>query len=130
MADKYKVLVVDDNAINQFVLAEMLVTYDIEVAVASTGREAIALATENDFDLVFMDIWMDDMTGIDAALEITGQATGRKPKIVAISADDTDENWERCRENGIEDFLTKPIGINSLRAILEAHLPGVRRMPD
>ncbi|MEM8841702.1 MAG: response regulator [Pseudomonadota bacterium] len=126
MSGDYNILVVDNNSINQFILTEMLSYYDASTDVAPSGSRAVEMVESGDYDAVFMDILMPGMTGIEAISAIRDMTLPKQPRIIAVSVSTSDKNINECRNAGADDFLDKPIGINTLFAMLETHLPGIR----
>ncbi len=126
MSGDYNILVVDNNSINQFILTEMLSYYEAHTDVAPSGAKAVEMVAEKTYDAVFMDILMPGMDGIEAITAIRAMTLAKQPRIIAVSASTSAKNISDCRDAGADDFLDKPIGINPLFAMLEAHLPGIR----
>jgi len=119
-----RVLVVEDNAVNQKVTALMLERLSLLPAVAGNGHEALALLECADYDLVLMDCHMPDMDGFEATAsvrELPGDR-GQVP-IVALTASVTAEDRERCFQAGMDDFLAKPVDRAQLVDVIERWLP-------
>jgi len=118
-----RILVVDDNAINRKVIEAMLVQLGFQVASVQNGDEAVHNVTEEQRpDLVLMDCQMPVMDGYQATERIRQweQAEGRPAMpIVALTASAFAEDRERCMAAGMTDFLTKPVNIHELGAILK-----------
>lgn len=119
-----KVLLVDDSRVNLSVASGLLQWFDIDAVTAGGGIEAVNLAKENDFDIIFMDHMMPDMDGVEATKIIreSGKHNKNVP-IVALTANTTDEARTMFKNNGFTDFLAKPVEIDSFKAILERWLP-------
>jgi len=118
------VLLVDDNEFNLKVAYGLLKLHNIEAKKVLSGKEAIKMVKEHDFDLVFMDHMMPDMDGIEAAAEI--RKLGGKYKtlpIIALTANAVQGAKEMFLLNGFNDFISKPIDINRLTEILIEWLP-------
>lgn len=105
--DGAKVLVVEDNFINQRLAVKMLETLGCEVDIAKNGKQALDVVSKNDYQLVFMDMQMPEMDGITAAREI--RASGNQVPIAAMTANAFESDREACLAAGMNDFLTKPI---------------------
>ncbi len=123
-----KILLVEDNIINQQVALAMFRKLPCRVDVASNGLEAVETLKKEAYDLVVMDIQMPVMSGIEATREIRNTATGiirRNVPIIAITANATEEDRKNCLKAGMNDFLTKPFLINSLKDLLKKWLPDV-----
>ncbi|MEK6688744.1 MAG: PAS domain S-box protein [Gemmatimonadota bacterium] len=111
-----RVLLVEDNQVNQVVAARLLEKLGCQVILADTGAAAVRLHAEADFDLVLMDLQMPVMDGFQATARILerDQATGRTVPIIAITANAMSGDRERCLEAGMDDYITKPIGLADL----------------
>jgi len=119
-----RILVVDDIAVNQLVASKMLVNLGYQVDKAGNGREAVEAATNNAYDLVFMDIQMPEMDGHQATREIRKlQGTRSQVLIVAMTANTQSEDRKACRESGMDDFIGKPFVRKELMRLLVKHLP-------
>jgi PAS domain S-box-containing protein len=115
-----RVLVAEDNAVNQKVARRVLERLGYEPDFASNGREAAALAIERPYDVILMDVQMPEMDGLEATREIQGALPEpRRPRIVALTASVLDEDRKRCFEAGMDDFLTKPIVVDELVNVLK-----------
>ena len=115
-----RVLVAEDNEVNRLVLEAMLARLGLRAEFAADGRQAVRMATSQDWDVVLMDLHMPELDGLEAARAIRAlpdRARARVP-IVALTADVFDETRERCRAAGIVDFLTKPVDFAGLVASL------------
>jgi len=105
---KLQVLLAEDNIVNQKVASKMLQKLDCEVVVVENGREAVEyLAQPNQIHLVLMDCRMPEMDGLEATRRI--RAARNSVPIVALTANDTEEDREACMEAGMDEFLAKPI---------------------
>jgi two-component system, sensor histidine kinase and response regulator len=112
-----KVLLVEDNVINQKLQKIILMKFGCDVVVASNGQEAIDKTVEGVFDAVFMDVSMPVLGGIDATAEIRKRVGAGLP-IIAVTAYAGKEDREKCLEVGMNDFIAKPIRAIELRDIL------------
>ncbi len=122
-----KVLLAEDNVVNQEVAREALAQFGCDVVVANDGLEALAAWRADRFDLVLMDCQMPALDGFDATAMIRtqerqGEAAGRTP-IVALTAHVLEEDRQRCFAAGMDDFLSKPFDRASLQEILYQWLP-------
>ena len=118
----YKVLLVDDNELNQLVGSELLLKTGAEVGIVSNGLEAVEAAQHQQWDLVLMDIQMPVMDGIDATRAIRQQAKNRTLPIVAMTAHALDEERQRCMNVGMNDFITKPVSPTDLYRVLQKYM--------
>ncbi len=114
-----KVLVAEDDAVNRMVVSKMLGAFDVELRVVTDGVEAVAAASEGDYDVVLMDVRMPDMDGLAATRAIRAQG-GRfvALPIIALTANAFPEDVKMCREAGMSDFLAKPLRKPALVAAL------------
>lgn len=105
-----KVLLVEDNRVNQLVATAMLKLDGHTIEVAENGLEAISAVLRNRYDIIFMDMQMPQMDGLDATREIRLlDGPVAKTPIVAMTANAMVEDRRRCMEAGMDDFLSKPI---------------------
>ena len=110
-----RVLVVDDNSTNQLFTAYMLRKLDCSVDVAANGLEAIAMASKALYDIVLMDCCMPEMDGFEATRIIRSrEGNGRFVPIIAVTANATSDDRERCLSCGMTDFLAKPFSPSTL----------------
>ncbi len=125
---KQQVLVVEDNRINQKVVCRMLDRLGASADVVSDGEEAVRAVTESAYALVLMDCQMPVLDGYEATRRIRGLAEprGRVP-IVAMTAGAMTGDRERCLEAGMDDYITKPIEMTELEAVLERFLERAAR---
>mgnify|MGYP002637206312 CR=1 FL=1 len=104
-----KVLIVDDNNINVFLLKHMLEAKGFSPSVAVNGQEAVDQVSIEDFDIVLMDLQMPVMDGYEAIKSIRENGKISQPRIVAVTAFVGDESRERAISNGADAFVSKPI---------------------
>lgn len=116
-----RVLVAEDNPINQKIAKRILEKIGFEVTIAGDGKEAVEFSLKNGFDLILMDIQMPRMDGIEATRAIRRDSTHQTP-IVAMTANTSDDDRRVCLEAGMDDFLTKPIDSGALQSVLEKWL--------
>jgi CheY-like chemotaxis protein len=123
-----RVLVVEDNAVNQRLIQRLLEKRGHRVTVANNGREAAEAVQSESFDLVFMDVQMPEMDGFEATATIREREKGGGAHlpIVALTAHAMKGDREKCLERGMDDYLTKPIQPQELDAILERWSARVR----
>ncbi|MBN1198089.1 MAG: response regulator [Bacteroidales bacterium] len=118
---RLKVLLVEDNLINQRVAQVTIKKLGHEVTLAENGREATALFEPGKFDLILMDILMPEMNGLEATTAIREIESERKADpvhICAITANINKEDEEACYEAGMNSYITKPFRLEELNAIL------------
>jgi two-component system sensor histidine kinase/response regulator len=116
-----RILLADDNAVNQKVAARLLEKLGHSVEVTSNGAEALAAFTRGTFDLILMDMQMPVMDGYDAtqAIRAAEQGTQRHIPIVALTAHAMKGDREICLQAGMDDYLGKPIRPQELASVLE-----------
>ena len=115
-----KILVVEDNKINQMVTKKLLDKSDHSCKIAENGLEAIELVEKHKFDLILMDIHMPVLNGFDASKKI--RELGILTPIIALTASDKNEIINEMAINGINDVLVKPFEIKDLQVIIEKHV--------
>ncbi len=123
-----RILLVEDNLVNQELALAILGGWDLCVEVACDGMEAIQALRRSDYDLVLMDIQMPKLDGLEATATLRNPASGvRNPAVVvvALTAHAMAEDRQRCLDAGMNDYLTKPLEPGALLAILDRYLPAV-----
>ncbi|HXI35368.1 MAG TPA: response regulator [Burkholderiales bacterium] len=120
-----RILVVEDNLINQQVALGMLEARGHKVAVAGNGREAVEAHAQGAFDLILMDCDMPEMDGYEATREIRSRerASGEHVPIVALTANAMAQDREACLAAGMDDHLGKPFSSATLQSMLERWMP-------
>jgi len=116
LPDELSILLAEDNLINQKVAQSIFKNIGYEIEIAKNGVEAVDLMEKQKFDVLFMDLLMPEMDGYQAAEEI--RAAGHTLPIVAMSADETDEARKAAFEAGMNDYLTKPTRVESIKHLL------------
>jgi PAS domain S-box-containing protein len=117
-----RVLLAEDNLVNQKLAIAMLQKWGHQVIVANNGREAIDLSAGQSFDLVLMDMQMPEMGGLEATAAIRAReaaAGGARLPIIALTANAMSGDRERCLAAGMDDYLAKPIRSADLRDTLD-----------
>ena len=113
-----KILLVEDNMFNQMVATDTLkdMIDSVEVEVAENGLEAVDKVTNNDYDLVLMDIQMPEMDGHEATKNIRNLNTGRaKTPIMAMTAHATEQEIQNCFDSGMDEYISKPFDTSELQ---------------
>ncbi|MDH3590751.1 MAG: ATP-binding protein, partial [Planctomycetota bacterium] len=119
-----RVLVVEDNVVNQRVAVRMLEKIGCTVQLACDGREAVDAIAAGSFDLVFMDCMMPEMDGFEATRVIRSrEPAGVHVPVIALTANAVSGDKERCLEAGMDDFVAKPVKRAALVAALGRWLP-------
>jgi signal transduction histidine kinase/ligand-binding sensor domain-containing protein/ActR/RegA family two-component response regulator len=113
-----RILLAEDNAVNEMVAVRLLERMGHLVTVARNGREAVELAGDRRFDLAFMDVQMPELDGLDAAQAIRARerATGCRLPIIAMTAHAMRGDQERCLAAGMDGYVSKPIHAADIRA--------------
>ncbi len=118
--DAARILLVEDNLINQKVGSRLLEKLGCRVDLAANGFEAVQLAGQLPYDLIFMDCQMPEMDGFEATRQIRSLGGPlKKVGIVALTAAATPEDRLKCLESGMNDYLSKPVSVESLAAAIE-----------
>jgi len=126
-----KILVVEDNLINQKVVSRMLQHYSYNCVFANDGLEAIEKLKETHFDIVYMDLQMPNMGGVEAAKYIRSNfPSDKQPQIVALTANVLPHEKARCIEAGMNDFLSKPLELNALYLNLTKQINRIQSEKD
>ncbi|MDD5241850.1 MAG: response regulator [Sulfuricella sp.] len=120
------ILLVEDNAVNRKLATSILTKWAHTVTSAENGRVALEMLEARDFDLVLMDVQMPVMGGLEATARIREREarTGQHVPIVAMTANAVSGDRERCLEAGMDDYISKPIKVDELFAVLERVLAG------
>ncbi|GHT21054.1 hypothetical protein FACS189419_01330 [Planctomycetales bacterium] len=123
-----RILIVDDNEMNLYILAGLLKPYDVSVVSAASGPEAVELIKKEKFDLVFMDYVMPEMTGIDTIKIIRSMpgAYFQTLPIIAATANTIPEVKDQFTVAGFNGYIPKPIDPKQLRQILRTQLPAAK----
>ena len=117
------ILVVEDYLINQEMTKEILELMECEVDVAESGKEAIEACRQRPYDLIFMDIQMADIDGLEATKEIRKIEAGKKhTPIIALTANALPGDKEKYLAAGLDDYISKPIKIKHLEQMLRKYL--------
>ena len=138
LAEKYplRVLLVDDNSINQKVAARIVQQLGYKPELAANGRQAVEAFNKQAYDLIFMDMMMPEMDGIEATRAIRERQKNGAPNftsrilIVAMTAQAMASDREKCISAGMDDYLAKPIRPNDVRGIIEKWAPQIHAAPE
>lgn len=118
-----KILVVDDNRVNQQVAKEMLHKINCKTDVAGNGKQALELTLKVNYDLILMDCNMPVMDGYESAREIRKLEGAARMPIIAMTANNSEEEKQKCKLSGMNGFLAKPLRLNALKTELAEWLP-------
>ena len=123
IAEKAKVLVVDDNKVNLKVAEGMLSPYRIQVVTAESGYEALELLKQQHFDIVFMDHMMPIMDGVETLQKLRLLPSHEKDVVVALTANAVAGVQDEYLQLGFQGYLSKPLGDKELDECLRSFLP-------
>ena len=114
-----KILLAEDNAINQKLAKKVFEKMGYNIDIAANGLEVIEALERQKYDIIFMDVQMPEMDGLEATEEIIKIMGESRPKIVAMTAGAMQADKERCINAGMDDFTTKPIRIAQIQSALK-----------
>ena len=117
-----RVLIAEDNLVNQKVALRFLARLGYQATLAGNGREALQLLDEQRYDLVLMDMQMPEMDGLTATREIRLRyPAARQPRIFALTANAVTGDRELCLEAGMDDYLSKPVKLENIEQLILKH---------
>jgi len=119
-----QILVVEDNAKNMKLLRDVLQATGYRTLEASTGGQALTLATEHEPALVLMDIRLPDMDGVEALSRLRMDERTASIPVLAVTAQAMEGDSERIKEAGFDGYLSKPVDIDELLTTVEQHCGG------
>jgi len=117
-----RVLLVEDNPINQRVATALLQSVQFEVSIAADGEEALAVLEKESFDVILMDVLMPRLDGYAATRRIRRHADLQSLPVIAMTAEVTEGAMEKCLAAGMDDYVAKPIDRALLLALLDRYL--------
>ncbi len=109
-----EILVVEDNTVNQVVALSLLKRLGHSARVANNGRKAVDMIAAGDFDLVFMDLQMPEMGGLEATEAVRKLSLRSQPRIIALTANAFEEDRDKCLAAGMDGFISKPFQLENL----------------
>jgi CheY-like chemotaxis protein len=117
-----RILLAEDNPVNQMVMLKMLNKLGYHADVASNGTEVLHCLELKPYDLILMDVQMPEMDGFEAARAIRKlRASADQPKIIAITAYALKGDREKCLAAGMDNYISKPVKLEELKAVLESY---------
>jgi len=123
--DPHRILLTEDNPVNQLIAQKQLELLGFEVDVADNGLEALAAIDRRRYDLVLMDCQMPRLDGYEATRRLRRHHNGRDLPVIAVTAHAIEGDREKCLAAGMDDYLAKPIRVENLSAMLGRWLPGL-----
>jgi PAS domain S-box-containing protein len=125
IADRRRILLAEDNPVNQLLVVKMLEKLGHQASVVANGREAVEMLREHDFDIVLMDVQMPELDGLQATARIREeeQGTDRHLPIVALTAHAMKSDREQCIAAGMDGYLSKPVTLAKLNEAIQLLLP-------
>ncbi|MEO8604894.1 MAG: response regulator, partial [bacterium] len=119
-----RLLVAEDNAINQKVALRVLERMGYRADIAANGLEALEAIARQPYEVVLLDVQMPEMDGITAAREICRRWPDTRPRLVAMTANAMQGDREACLDAGMDDYISKPVRVQELQAALERAAAG------
>ena len=121
-----RILLAEDNVINQKVAIGLLQNLGYRADVVVNGLEALAALAHTDYDLILMDCQMPELDGYETTQRIRASGKVDAPRIIAMTANAMRGESEKCLAAGMDDYVSKPVRIDTLREMLKRWLPDVR----
>ena len=118
-----RILLAEDNWVNQMVATKLLRSLGHTPVVAGNGEEVLAALEERSYDLIFMDCQMPKMDGYEATRKIRKMSISPPPRIIAMTANALAGDEAKCLEAGMDDYMTKPIRLETLREMITRWCP-------
>jgi len=114
-----RILLAEDNAVNQMVMQKMLNKLGYHADLAANGKEVLSCLEHQPYDIILMDVQMPEMDGFETARAIRKlRASGDQPKIIAITAYALKGDREKCLDAGMDDYISKPVKLDDLEEVL------------
>jgi CheY-like chemotaxis protein len=121
-----RILIVEDNEINQLLIKKYMEKLGYVSQSVKNGREAVEILKQQTFDIVLMDLQMPEMSGIDATCAIRNPESGVLDShipIIAVTAHAMKEDREKCLEVGMNDYISKPLTLQTVKDVILKYLP-------
>ena len=116
-----RILLAEDNIVNQKVTLRMLNKLGYHADVAANGLEVLQAIERQPYDVVLMDVQMPEMDGMEAARKIRERRSDGQPRIIALTAYALQGDRDKCLAAGMDDYISKPVKLEELQAVLESH---------
>ena len=114
-----KILLAEDNSLNQTLFTRIFKKLGYAIDIANNGLEVIELLEKKKYDIIFMDIRMPVLDGLETTEQICKKYQDKKPIIIAMTANTMDEEKEKCISAGMDDFISKPVSLDSIQKLLD-----------
>ena len=114
-----KIMMAEDNLVNQKIASLLFNKLGVEPVIVHNGSEAVNMAVTSDFDLIFMDVHMPEMNGLEATRELRSQLGDSCPYIIALTAADMEHEKHEYMSAGMDDFLGKPLNIKGINEVVQ-----------
>ena len=115
-----RILLAEDNVVNQKLAMRLLQQMGYRADLASNGAEAVECVERQTYDVILMDVQMPEMDGLEASRRITGKwPADKRPRIIAMTANAMQGDREACLAAGMDDYVTKPIRVGALVEALQ-----------
>ena len=115
-----RVLVAEDNAVNRLLVKRMFEKLGCRIDLAGNGREAVDMASQLRYDIIFMDCFMPELDGYGASRELRElEQTERRVPIIALTANAMADDRAKCIAAGMDDYLSKPVSLEEIRKTLQ-----------
>lgn len=119
-----RILTVDDTRMNLIVVKELLKQTGVQIDTADSGRECLLLAEENKYNIIFLDIKMPEMDGIETLRRLLLLERNKNTPVIALTASDISETRNEYSKEGFYDSLSKPVDAEKLKGVILKYLPG------
>ena len=123
-AKSERILIVEDNPINQLIIQTLLEQMGYRTELVNNGAEALQAFEVNSYDLIIMDCQMPVMDGLEATRKIRARESGTRTPVVALTAGIMNYERQKCLEVGMDAFLSKPLVVEDLEAVLARFVSG------
>jgi len=118
-ASGLRILVAEDNVVNQKVMLKLLERLGYRADLVANGREAVDAVNQRPYDVVLMDVMMPELDGLEATRIICDRwPRGKRPRIIAATANALESDRQRCEAAGMDDFISKPVRVEDLQGAL------------
>jgi CheY-like chemotaxis protein len=123
--NSFRVLLAEDNPLDQVSIRRLLEKQGLDVSLASDGRRAVEMYEAGEYDLVLLDILMPEMDGFEVASKIREheQTTGNRIPLIALTAYSLKAVYDKCRSVGMNGYLSKPVAGSDLRSLCSVLMP-------